>query len=147
MGFLKKRRFKKVAETMAWHVGSINQLVLARLGDLDDAGEYGASRFTKSAVLAKNYEMASHAARALTCFREMQETSGVGTTQDVRETRQWLAHFVDIPAMSYRDTSTAPDAEIDRLWGEFVSYKPTKLPSEHLALAAIALHEIEDRDE
>lgn len=104
--FLKGLRRAKNRETLAWHVQQMSSLEATRT-ELEREGQRGM-------VLAVNYELVSHATRALAALRKLEELGG-----SLPDLRRYLLAILDLPAVPRSELNERPKAEIDRLFEEY----------------------------
>lgn len=76
----------------------------------------------KGKVLSTNYELVSHATRALEALRKAEEL-GARLGKDVPEVRRYLQYLINLPSLPAREIQAAAATEIDRLYDEFQSYR------------------------
>lgn len=86
----------------------------------------------KRRVLAYNYELVSHATRALEALRKAEEL-GANLTENVSEVREYLQHLLDLPAVARASLESTSQGKIDRLYSEYLTYRqgdPSSGPEE-----------------
>lgn len=107
----RKRKLKKHTEALGWHVQMIGKLEASR----DDYERDG----LEAMVLAANYEIMSHASRALAELRRTEELGG----GDVKgaEMREYLTPKVDLPALRRDEIDSTPEARIRELYDQFAA--------------------------
>lgn len=110
MALSRKGRLAKHLKTLQWHVHMIGKLEFSR----DNYERDG----LKVMVLAVNYEIMSHASRALAELRKAEELSGGEV--DGTEMREYLAPKVDLPAVRRDEVDSVPGERVDSLYSDFV---------------------------
>lgn len=111
LGWLRKRRLKKAAMAVEWHLYKIQDVREMRDRDVL-LGLHGQ-------VLAANYELVSHASRALAALRVSEELSGKALVEPAKEIRNIFVALLKLPAIPQHAVGSTPVEEIERLYHEW----------------------------
>lgn len=104
-----RRKLQSHLEQLRWHTSKIGELELMR----DDYEAHGLDVM----VLAVNWEIVSHASRALGELRKAEELSAAAMNGG--EMRDFLKPKLDLPALPRNQVDTTDPAQVVRLYSEF----------------------------
>lgn len=122
MMFFKGIRRVKNSELLAWHTQKMSALEQFREA-YEDEGRLGM-------VLATNFELVSHASRALTALRKLEELGDTITEQAAARLRLYLGRVLELPAIPRAEVSGTDANKIKRLYDEYRSLARTAAPGE-----------------
>jgi hypothetical protein len=135
-------RKEKAALTVSRHMEKMYDLEAQRKNYID--------RSKHGLVLATNYELVSHASRALALLRRAEELADGGpvSLQSAEKLRRYLTSRLEIPAIPRGALQDTPEDEIERL---FQKWLDEGLPAERRGqletaedVAAMALHNMSE---
>lgn len=122
--FFKRRKLNRLGNELVERLAWLERLKGMRLGMLSDAVQLGElSEFDQRQILTVNFELASHASRALSILREIEEAGDTKNVLDAEfelgRMRKILRRFADLPAIPRRDIDTVSQAQVTKLWARF----------------------------
>ncbi len=121
----RKRRLTKAAHQLSWHLAKMSGLEHSRdnydMQALDPNDEFAANQ--KAMALAVNYELVSHASRALAELRKTEELAPDAQLSSAESMRRYLMSRASLPAISYNATEVTSRDEIERRYQEHLEGK------------------------
>jgi len=104
---LQKRRLRKAAGELQWHLAKMDELCALRdTYDREVQSASGDSRtHLKSMALAVNYELCSHASRAIAALRAVEENAPPYQEMDAdsAQIRSYLTSCISLPAIPRKE--------------------------------------------
>lgn len=107
-------RAKKHEAALEFHLYKIFELGRIR-GEWEDRGR-------PAEVLKMNFEMASHATRALQAVRKLEEIGNVLTPEEAADSRAKFTHVVNLPAIRSDEIQSTDRSKIEALYQDYRRY-------------------------
>lgn len=107
------KRFRKRQHlgSIAWHLQQMASIERAR-SEWEAEGQ-------AAMVLAANYELTSHASRALAALRKTEELADEVSKEDAEELRRYFSSALKLPGIARKDVDQTPRAEVERTYQRY----------------------------